>query len=59
MPSVVTTMLLGVGSESVSVPCIVPLRGTWCCAAADTASGDDVKDAPVDGTDVGLVGDVV
>ena len=59
VPSVVTTMLVGVGSESVSVPSIVPLKGTSCCAAVETAVGDDVTDAPKDWTDGGLVGDVV
>jgi hypothetical protein len=44
------------------------LKGTWCVAAAETASGDNVEGAPIDddvedapmddGTDVGLIGDV-
>jgi hypothetical protein len=49
-----------VGGVTVSLPWNVPLKGTWCCAAGETASGDAVEDAPIDdGTDVGLVGDVV
>jgi hypothetical protein len=57
------------GRVIVSLPSNVPLKGTWCCAAGETASGDAVEDAPIDdavegapiddGTDVGLVGDVV
>jgi len=45
------------------------LKGTWCGAADETASGGNVEDAPIDvdvenapmddGTDVGLVGAVV
>jgi hypothetical protein len=48
-----------VGGVTVSLPWNVPLKGTWCCAAAEAASGDAVEDAPMDGTDVGLVGDAV
>jgi hypothetical protein len=57
-PSVVTTIVLDVGSESVSVPCIVPLKGTCFSAAAATACDDDVTDGAMDGVDVGAVGDV-
>jgi hypothetical protein len=43
-----------------SLPSNLPLKGTCCCAAGETASGDAVADAPIDdGTDVGLVGDAV
>jgi hypothetical protein len=44
------------------------LKGTWCSAAAEKASGEDAKDVkavegvpgvPIDWTDVGLVGVVV
>jgi hypothetical protein len=48
------------GGVTVSLPSNVPLKGTWRFAAAEPASGDDVKDAPIDdGTDVGLAGNVV
>ena len=48
-----------VGGLTASLPWNVPLKGTWSAAAPDTASGDNVEDAPMyDGTDVGLVGDV-
>jgi len=49
-----------VGGATVSLPWNVPLKGTWSCAARETAIGDAAEDAPIDdGTDVGLVGDVV
>jgi hypothetical protein len=57
-PSVITTIVLDVRSESVSVPCIVPLKGTCFGAAAATTSDDDVTDGATDGVDVGAVGDV-
>jgi hypothetical protein len=52
----VTTIEVGVGSESLSVPCIVPLNGTWFCDAAEMAGDDDVPDDVMDGT---VVGDVL
>jgi hypothetical protein len=49
-----------VGGATVSLPWNLPLKGTWCFPADETASGDAVEDAPIDdGTDVGLVGDVL
>jgi len=49
-----------VGGATVSLPWNVPLNGTWFCAACETAIGDAVEDTTIDdGTDVGLVGDVV
>ena len=37
-----------VGGVTVSLPWIVPLKGTWCVRQRETASGDDVEDAPID-----------
>jgi hypothetical protein len=45
---------------TVSLPWNEPLKGTWCAAAGETASGDAVEEAPIDdGTDVGLAGEAV
>jgi hypothetical protein len=59
VPFVVTTTLAGVGSESTSVPVIVPLKGTCRCASPETPGSGDVTDAPTGGPEVGLTGDAV